>query len=147
MIGFELEATGSHNFKFKSSAWTEGDIWIKNAFKVVPKNPLKSAQVGMVDAIEDQFKKLGQIMLWNYVFNFGMDLHLTMKGDFNFMYQFKANKPADQIAREFLKLLDEQKEAMRDQVTIHLANCFKNFQLHVVTENTNDLKLVVDIDL
>jgi hypothetical protein len=37
MIGFDLSATGSHGFKFSSSAWTEGDIWIANALKAVPK--------------------------------------------------------------------------------------------------------------
>jgi hypothetical protein len=147
MIGFELNATGSHGFKFNSSAWTEGSIWIKNAFKVVPKNPLKQTQVGLVDAIEDQFKKLGQIMFWNYVIGFGMDLHLTVTGDFNFMYQFQASKPADQIARELLQIIAAQSEDMGDQVTIHFANCFKNFQLHVITRDTSDLKLIIDIDL
>ncbi len=147
MIGFELNATGSNGFKFSSSAWTEGSIWIKHAFKAVPKSPLKGAQGSMVDAIEDQFKKLGQIMFWNYVVNFGMDLHLTVKGDFNFMYQFKASKPAEQISRELMKIIAEQDEDMGDQVTLHLANCFKNFQLHVITGDTSNLKLIVDIDL
>ena len=147
MIGFELSATGSHGFKFHSSAWTEGDIWIANALKAVPKSPLKQAQGVLVDGIEAQFKKLGQIMFWNYVAGFGMDLHLTVKGDFSFMYQFQASKSSDQIARELLKLIDAQSEDMGDQVTIHFANCFKNFQLHVITEDTSDLKLVIDIDL
>lgn len=147
MIGFELSARGSHGFKFSSSAWTEGDIWIANALKAVPKSPLKQAQGILVDGIEAQFKKLGQIMFWNYVVNFGMDLHLTVKGDFNFMYQFRSSKSSDQIARELLKLIGEQDEGMGDQVTIHFANCFKNFQLHVVTLDTSDLKLVIDIDL
>lgn len=147
MIGFELNATGSHGFKYSSSAWTEGSIWIKHALKAVPKSPLKSGQGSIVNAIEGQFKKLGQVMFWSYVVNFGMDLHLTVKGDFNFMYQFQASKPADQIARELLKIIDAQKEDMGDQVTIHLANCFKNFQLHVITQNTNNLSLIVDIDL
>ena len=147
MIGFKLNATGSHGFKFSSSAWTEGDIWIANALKAVPKSPLKKAQGAIVDGIEAQFKKLGQIMFWNHVANFGMDLHLTVKGDFSFMYQFQASKPADQIATELLKIIDAQSEDMGDQVTIHFANCFKNFQLHVITEDTNDLKLVINIDL
>lgn len=147
MIGFELSARGSHGFKFSSSAWTEGDIWIANALKAVPKSPLKQAQGVLVDGIEAQFKKLGQNMFWTYVVNFGMDLHLTVKGDFNFMYQFNSSKPSDQIARELLKLISEQDEDMGDQVTIHFANCFKNFQLHVITRDTNDLKLVIDIDL
>ncbi len=147
MIGFELSARGSNGFKFNSSAWTEGDIWIANALKAVPKSPLKQAQGTIVDGIESQFKKLGQNMFWNYVVNFGLDLHLTVKGDFNFMYQFKASKSSDQIARELLQLISEQDEEMGDQVTIHFANCFKNFQLHVVMGNTNDLKLVIDIDL
>ena len=147
MIGFKLNATGSHGFKFSSSAWTEGDIWIANALKAVPKNPLKKAQGALVDGIEAQFKKLGQNMFWSYVANFGMDLHLTVKGDFSFMYQFQASKPSDQIATELLKIIDAQSEDMGDQVTIHFANCFKNFQLHVVTEDTSDLKLVINIDL
>lgn len=147
MIGFKLNATGSHGFKFSSSSWTEGSIWIKHALEVVPKNPLKTAQKGLIDGIEDQFKKLGQIMFWNYVVNFGMDLHLTVKGDFNFMYQFKADKPSDQIATELLQLIDNQDEKMGDQVTLHLANCFRNFQLHVINRNTSNLKLIVDIDL
>jgi hypothetical protein len=147
MIGFKLNATGSHGFKFSSSAWTEGKIWIKHALKVVPKNPLKKAQTGLIDGIEDQFKKLGQIMFWNYVVNFGMDLHLTVKGDFSFMYQFRANKPPDQIATELMQKINEQKEDMGDQVTIHLANCFRNFQLHVIGADTSDLKLIVDISL
>lgn len=147
MIGFDLSATGSHGFKFSSSAWTEGDIWIANALKVVPKSPLKKAQGVLVDGIEAQFKKLGQNMFWTHVVNFGLDLHLTVKGDFSFMYQFQASKPSDQIARELLKIIDAQSEDMGDQVTIHFANCFKNFQLHVVTRDTNDLKLVIDIDL
>lgn len=147
MIGFELSATGSHRFKFHSSAWTEGDIWIANALKAVPKSPLKKAQGVLVDGIEAQFKKLGQIMFWSYVANFGMDLHLTVKGDFSFMYQFQASKSGDQIATELLKIINAQSEDMGDQVTIHFANCFKNFQLHVITEDTNDLKLVIDIDL
>lgn len=147
MIGFDLNATGSHGFKFSSSAWTEGDIWIANALKVVPKSPLKKAQGVLVDGIEAQFKKLGQNMFWSYVVNFGLDLHLTVKGDFSFMYQFQSSKPSDQIAREILKIIDDQSEDMGDQVTIHFANCFKNFQLHVVTRDTNDLKLVIDIDL
>jgi hypothetical protein len=147
MIGFDLSATGSHGFKFSSSAWTEGDIWIANALKAVPKNPLKKAQGALVEGIEAQFKKLGQNMFWSYVVNFGMDLHLTVKGDFSFMYQFQASKSSDQIARELLKIIDAQSEDMGDQVTIHFANCFKNFQLHVVTRDTSDLKLVIDIDL
>jgi hypothetical protein len=147
MIGFELSATGSHGFKFSSSAWTEGDIWIANALKAVPKSPLKKAQGVLVEGIEAQFKKLGQNMFWSYVVNFGMDLHLTVKGDFSFMYQFQASKPSDQIARELLKIIDAQDEDMGDQVTIHFANCFKNFQLHVITRDTSDLKLVIDIDL
>ncbi len=147
MIGFDLKATGSHGFKFSSSAWTEGDIWIANALKVVPKSPLKKAQGVLVDGIEAQFKKLGQNMFWTYVAGFGLDLHLTVKGDFNFMYQFQASKPSEQIARELLKIIDAQDEDMGDQVTIHFANCFKNFQLHVITGDTNDLKLVIDIDL
>jgi hypothetical protein len=108
---------------------------------------LKKAQGVLVDGIEAQFKKIGQNMFWSHVINFGLDLHLTVKGDFNFMYQFKSSKPSDQIASELLKIIDAQDEDMGDQVTIHLANCFKNFQLHVVTRGTNDLKLVVDIDL
>lgn len=147
MIGFDLKATGSHNFKFSSSAWTEGDIWIANALKAVPKSPLKKAQGVLVDGIEAQFKKIGQNMFWTYVAGFGMDLHLTVKGDFNFMYKFKASKPSEQIARELLQLIEDQDEDMGDQVTIHFANCFKNFQLHVITEDTSDLKLVIDIDL
>jgi len=147
MIGFELNATGSHGFKFSSSAWTEGDIWIANALKAVPKNPLKKAQGALVEGIEAQFKKLGQNMFWTYVAGFGMDLHLTVKGDFNFMYKFQSSKSSDQIARELLQLIENQDEDMGDQVTIHFANCFKNFQLHVVTRDTNDLKLTIDIDL
>ena len=147
MIGFNLTATGSHGFNFSSGAWTEGDIWIANALKLVPKSPLKKAQGVLVEGIEGQFKKLGQNMFWTYVINFGLDLHLTVKGDFNFMYQFQSSKPAEQIARELLKIIDDQDEDMGDQVTIHFANCFKNFQLHVITENTSNLKLVIDIDL
>lgn len=147
MIGFELSATGSHGFKFNSSAWTEGDIWIANALKVVPKNPLKKAQGALVDGIEAQFKKLGQNMFWTYVAGFGMDLHLTVKGDFSFMYQFQSSKSSDQIARELLQLIENQDEDMGDQVTIHFANCFKHFQLHVITGDTSNLKLVIDIDL
>jgi hypothetical protein len=63
------------------------------------------------------------------------------------MYQFQASKPADQIAVEFLKIIENQAEDMGDQVTLHLANCFKNFQLHVITNSTNNLKLIVNIDL
>lgn len=147
MIGFELNATGSDGFKYHSGAWTEGSIWIKHALKAVPKSPLKSGQGQIINAIEGQFKKLGQSMFWSYVVNFGLDLHLTVKGDFNFMYQFQASKPADQIASELLKIIAGQKEDMGDQVTIHFANCFKHFQLHVVTGNTSNLKLVIDIDL
>lgn len=147
MIGFELNATGSYGFKFNSSAWTEGDLWIGHALKAVPKSPLKKGQGVILNAIEGQFKKLGQTMFWSYVVNFGMDLHLTVKGDMNFMYQFKSSKPSDQIARELLQLIEDQDEDMGDQVTLHIANCFRNFQLHVVTRNTNDLKLVIDIDL
>lgn len=147
MIGFELSATGSQGFKFNSGSWTEGDIWIANALKVVPKSPLKGAQGVLVDGIEAQFKKLGQIMFWNHVANFGMNLHLTVKGDFSFMYQFKASKSADQIATELLQIIEDQEEDMGDQVTIHFANCFKMFQLHVITGDTSDLKLIIDIDL
>lgn len=147
MIGFTLNATGSKGFTFSSRAWTEGDIWIANALKVVPKNPLKKTQGGLVDAIEGQFKKLGQAMFWNYVVNFGMDMHLTVKGDMNFMYLFQSSKPSEQIARELLQVIEDQDEDMGDQVTIHFANCFKHFQLHVITGNTNDLRLVIDINL
>ena len=147
MIGFDLSATGSHGFTFSSSAWTEGDIWIANALKVVPKNPLKKVQGALVEGIEGQFKKIGQNMFWTYVINFGLDLHLTVKGDFSFMYKFQASKPSEQIARELLQIIEDQDEDMGDQVTIHFANCFKNFQLHVVTRNTNDLRLTIDIDL
>jgi hypothetical protein len=147
MIGFELSATGSHGFTFSSSAWTEGDLWIGHALKAVPKNPLKKGQGVVLNAIEGQFKKLGQNMFWNYVINFGLDLHLTVKGDLNFMYQFQASKPAEQTARELLKIIEAQEEDMGDQVTIHFANCFRNFQLHVITRDTSNLKLVIDIDL
>ena len=147
MIGFELSATGSDGFKFNSSALTEGDLRIGNALKVVPKNPLKKAQGALIKGIEGQFNKLGQTMFWTYVVNFGMNLHLTVKGDMNFMYQFKSSKPADQIARELLQLIEDQDEDMGDQVTIHFANCFKHFQLHVVTGNTSNLNLVINIDL
>lgn len=147
MIGFELSATGSHNFKFNSSSWTEGSLWIGHVFKVVPKNPLKSAQGALVKGIEAQFKKLGQAYFWNYVACFGMNLHLTVTGDFNFMYQFKSSKPAEQISVELLQIIAKQKEEMRDQVTLHFANCFKHFQLHVITKNTSNLKLIIDIDL
>jgi hypothetical protein len=115
MIGFNLNATGSHGFNFGSSAWTEGDIWIAHALKLVPKNPLKSGQAALVKGIEGQFKKLGQNMFWTYVINFGMDLHLTVKGDFNFMYQFRASKPSEQIARELLQIIEDQEEDMGDQ--------------------------------
>lgn len=147
MIGFKLSATGSNGFRFNSSAWTEGDLWVGKALKVIPKNPLKNAQGAVLQEIEAQFKKLGQIYFWNYIANFGLDLHLTVTGDFNFMYQFQASKSAEQIAAELLKIIEAQKEDMGDQVTLHLANCFKNFQLHVITNSTNDLKLKVDIDL
>lgn len=147
MIGFKLDATGSQGFHFSSSAWTEGDIWIAHALKAVPKSPLKQGQGAIVNAIERQFNKLGQVMFWSYVINFGLDLHLTVKGDFNFMYQFQASKPSEQIARELLKIIEDQKEDMGDQVTIHFANCFKNFQIHVISGDTSNLKLVIDIDL
>ena len=147
MIGFNLNATGSYGFKFSSGAWTEGHLWMGDALKLVPKNPLKSLQGATLKAIEGQFKKLGQTMFWNYVINFGMNLHLTVKGDFNFMYQFQASKPAEQIAQELLQIIANQQEKMGDQVTLHFANCFRNFQIHVLMTDTNDLKLVIDIDL
>lgn len=146
MIGFKLSATGSHGFNLKSEAWSEGDIWIGQALNAV-KSPLKKGQEMAIEAIEGEFKKIGQNMFWTYVINFGMNLHLIVKGDLNFMYRFQASKPADQIARELLKKIDDQNEQMGDQVTLHFANCFKNFQLHVVTRDTNDLKLIIDINL
>lgn len=147
MIGFDINARGSYGFKWSRGAWTEGKMWLGEALKIIPRSPENKGSKHILKGIEKQFEKLGKIYFWNYVVNCGLDLHLTVKGDMNFMYQFQSNKPSDQIAREFLEILKRQKEEMGSTVMLYLGSCFRDFQLHVFNKNLNGLSLVVDIDL
>lgn len=150
MIGFDIKATGSGDFHWHRGTWTEGSLWLaKAAFTVMPKCPECKGSKAAVTAIEKGFKRIKNNMFKN-VAGLGMDLHLTVTGDFNFMYQFLSSKSEYQTAEELLELIAGQKEDLGDQVMIYFCKCILDFQLHTITEgiyNDDKLWLNVEIDL
>lgn len=147
MIGFEINATGSHGFKWAGGAWTEGSLWLaKTALKAVPRSPENKGSAVLVDGIEAQFSQLKDVMM-NKIASLGLNLHLTVTGDFNFMYQFQSGKRSSQTLNELLQIIANQEEDMGDQVALQFCRCLLDFRLHVVTRNLSDLKLKMNIDL
>lgn len=113
MIGFKINANGSYNFRWSDRGWTEGKLWVSYAVDQIAKRRNLPQGAGwvydldleMLKTIEKQFENLSEIVFWNDIVSCELDLHLTVKGDMNFMYQFKSKKPRGQIAIEFLVLL------------------------------------------
>ncbi len=146
MIGFKISARGSMGFKWDRGAWTEGSLWLaKGAIKLIPKSPESKGSAQTIDLIEEQFAKIKDAM-FSDVANLGIDLHLSVTGDFKFMYQFQPGRSGTQTAADLLHILSKQKEDMRDQVMIYFCRCLLDFRLHCLP-TTDDLSLKVDIDL
>lgn len=150
MIGFDINAWGSHDFHWHRGAWTEGSLWLaKAAFMAVPKSPENKASKAEVKLIEQAFNRIKDSMFKD-ISNLGINMHLNVTGDFNFMYQFQSSKSGFQTAQELLYLIAGQKEDMGDQVMIYFCKCILDFRLNVIMDDVagvDNLWLRVDIHL
>lgn len=147
MVGFQIVANGSYDFQWSRGAWTEGDLWfLKAVMKTIPKDPWLKGNKSTIDVIEKGFANIKDALV-NQIGNIGLNMHLTVTNDFNFMYKFEAMKNGRQTTYELLQILADQKNDMNDQVMIYFCQCLKDFQFHVFTKKSNNLQLRVDIDL
>ena len=148
MIGFEMKASGSNEFKRSSGAWIEDSLIALKSAMLLPKasSPgLGKTRRGIISAIESSFGKIKAILL-DDVCSSGRNLTLFLTRNIKLKYFFDYSKKPDQMRREFLHLLAKSEREIGDQVMMHICRTIQDFQMHNVTKN-GDLVLTIDVDL
>jgi hypothetical protein len=149
VIGFELTANGSNNFKQKRGGWTEGSMMalkiLATAASLANRDKMGGAQRGALSSIETSFKKIADAK-FNSVCSMGLDFTLFLKRDIKLKYHFNSSKTMEETQSEFLHLISAQEAEMGDQVMIAMCTIIEDFTL--MNFDSNDtLILTIDVDL
>jgi len=134
MWGFNIDAYSNTGFVRNRGGSSEGDLWMKYAFKKTVPKPIGRIAAGMIEGLEAQFADLKKVLI-QAVSGVSTDFQLYVddgdSGHAIFCYNFWKNTPAAMIEYEFLYAIKRSGYDLGDQVMIQLCIDIVQFEDHL----------------